>query len=725
MDEPTAPQPPRDALAPLAHAHADAHVATWGPFKLIQKVGQGSFGEVYRAYDTTLEREVALKLLLRRGDDEEAQVQALLREARAIARVRHNNVVPVYGVDRFDGRVGFWSDFVNGKTLAAILALSGPFGPREAALIGVDVCCAVSAVHAAGLLHRDIKTGNVMREAGGRILLMDFGLTLHEHQGHQTFGGTPVYMAPELFRGAPASAATDLYAIGILLFHMLSARYPVQASTMDEMAARHHQGDRLSLLDIRPDLPVALARVIETAIHPDPQQRYKTAGQMIGALTETLDVTADPAEAAKPTRRILPWAIAAGAAVLALPFTLPQVRQLLFRTGTLHDDYQKAHELLDHYYRPNALQTVIPILEKIVAANPTFAPAFSDLGRAKALRWLEFKDSNLLEEARTASLRALQLKPDLPSAHVTLALLYMRTNKYDLASQELDEAIRLDRNYAPAYAVLGDMLWRQGRNPEAETTIEKGVSLAPDRWDVVQSFGQFYADTGKLEQASEQYLRAARLTPNNPRAHNNLAQVYRMQNKLEDSAGAFRKAIELEPTFSRYRNLGMVLLEQGKYAEAKPELDRAISMNPGHYRAYGHLATLYTLTSLNRDKAAETYRKAVELSEALLKKTPNDSYLLSDTGSYYASLGDAEHSLPLLRKAAAVAADRPEVLYTVAVAYELIHRRDDAMATLEKAVAAGMSVPFLDRNPQLSALRADPRYRAMINQAVLNRNKKG
>src|SRR5712691_6407415 len=169
----------------------------WGPLRLIEKVGQGAFGQVYRAWDSALEREVALKLLLPRGLDEDAEAKAILREARLIARVRHPNVVSVYGVDRHDGRVGFWSDFVRGKTLSAVLAEQGPFGYREAALIGIELCKALSAVHAAGLLHRDIKAGNVMREEGGRILLMDFGLT-DEHDAAHRFGGTPVYLAPEL-----------------------------------------------------------------------------------------------------------------------------------------------------------------------------------------------------------------------------------------------------------------------------------------------------------------------------------------------------------------------------------------------------------------------------------------------------------------------------------------------------------------------------------------------
>jgi len=157
-----------------------APLEKWGPFERLERVGRGSFGEVYRAFDPTLQRYVALKVLLPRGLDPEAEASALLREARTHARVRHPNIVPIHGADRYEGRVGFWSDFVQGRTLTELLAAQGPFGPREAALVGIDVCKAVAAVHAAGFLHRDIKADNVMREEGGRILLMDFGLT-HAH----------------------------------------------------------------------------------------------------------------------------------------------------------------------------------------------------------------------------------------------------------------------------------------------------------------------------------------------------------------------------------------------------------------------------------------------------------------------------------------------------------------------------------------------------------------
>ncbi len=721
-DDPTVsitsdPKAPAEQREPLT--------GDWGPLKLIQKVGQGSFGEVYRAFDTTLEREVALKLLLAGGKDAESEARDLLREARALARVRHPNVVPVYGVDTHDGRVGFWSDFVHGKTLSAILAADGPFGAREAALIGVDLCRAVSAVHAAGLLHRDIKTGNVMREAGGRILLMDFGLS-HGRDAGQPYSGTLVYMAPELLAGAPATITTDIYALGVLLFHLLTTKYPVSGSSFHEIRSAHESGSRRTLFDVRPDLPEQLVRVIETAASPDPSKRYRSTGQMIAALMEAANLGPAATESkAQPRSRRLRWWILAPLAVVAILFAIPQVRNVfLARThqisGTpiaaVYDDYKKAHSLLEHYYRPQALETAIPLLQKTVAQDPRFAPGFADLGRANVLQFIQLNDTKYIDPARQASLQALNLQPNLASAHVTLGMLYTWTDQQDLASQELDEALRIDKYSAAAYGALAELYYRQGRNDEAENTLQKAISLAPDDWGLLSQLGLYYLDTGKLAQAAEQYQKTTNLAPDNPRAYNNLGLVYRSQGRFTEAEVAFRKAIDLEPTYKRYRNLGAVFMDEGKFADAQPMFERAISLRPDYWEVWGNLATVYRNTGVDPAKVDETYRKAIAFSADLRKQTPNDPFLLAYVGSYYAAIGMDREALPLLKQAAALAPDKPDVLYNVAIGYERLHHRDQAILWLDKAVAGGASAKFLEKVPELAGLRSDPRYQTILNR---------
>jgi eukaryotic-like serine/threonine-protein kinase len=713
-------KPELETRAPTDNPDSEA-LARWGPFEDLQRVGRGSFGEVYRAFDPTLQRHVALKLLQPGPLGRDAEASALLREARAIARVRHPNVVPIYGVDRHDGRVGFWSDFVQGQTLAELLATQGPMGAREAALVGIDVCRAAGAVHAAGFLHRDIKAGNVMREQGGRILLMDFGLT-HEHGAGEDSSGTPAYMAPELLLGPPATIASDIYAIGVMLFYLLTRRYPVEGTDLAQLRAAHASGQRRTLLDIRPDLPEAFARVVERAISPLPDKRFASAGQMIAALSEALGVVSGAGvdlPSRKPRRRRA-WVLASiSVAAVALLLLAIVQRRANARAAVAgepvagqQEDYRHAHDLLAHYYRPQALETAIPLLEHIVAQDAQFAPAFADLGRANFLQFAQQRETKYIEPARASSLRALALDPSLASAHVTLGYLYAFTDQYDLASHELEIAMRLDRFNAAAYGALAELQTRQGRTEVVEATLQNGVKLAPGDWFLIMQLGAHYLDDGEWTQAGEEFRRAVALVPDNPRAHNNLGLVYRGQDRLADSAAAFRKAIDLEPTSLHFRNLGMVLADAGKYQEAAEALKRSIEMRPDQYRAWGLLASVYGNQHADSGKIRDTYLKAIALAADLLKETPKDEYLLADVGGYYAAIGKEQESLPLLAQAAALAPDIPEVLYHVAVAYEMLHHRDEALQHLAKATAGGYSSAAIARNPRLAALRTDPRYTA-------------
>ncbi len=694
----------------------------WGPFEQLQRVGRGSFGEVYRAFDPTLQRHVALKLLLPRRATRDEEVDALLREARAIARVRHPNVVSIYGVDRYDGRLGFWSDFVKGQTLADLVATQGPMGPREAALVGIDICRAAGAVHAAGFLHRDIKPANVMREEGGQILLMDFGLT-HAYGTDGDASGTPVYMAPELLQGQPATIATDIYAIGVTLFYLLTKRYPVDGADVAALRAAHASGSNRTLLDVRPDLPEPLARVVETAISASPAERFASTGRMIAALSEAIGLGSPAAlapSAARP-RRLRPWMLApvviAGAllAVAFVRWAAPTRGDASTPAGDEQARYRRAHALLAHYYRPQALETAIPLLQTIAGEDPQFAPAFADLGRANFLQFAQQRDTKYLEPARDASLRALAIAPDLASAHVTLGFLYAYTDQNDLASHELETALRLDKFNAAAYGALAELQTREGRTELVEATLQKAVSLAPDDWLLNMQLGAHYLDGGKWSEACNQFRHTVELVPDNPRAHNNLGLAYRGQGKLDDAAAEFQKAIDLEPTFIHYRNLGMVLADAGRYPEAKRALGRSIELRPNQYRAWGLLAAVYANDGADAATIRDTYLKAIALATDLLKQTPRDDYLLADVGSYYAAVGQEKQSLPLLAQAAALAPDNPEVLYQVAVGYEMLHHRDEALRWLAKGRSSGYPSATIARNPLLAALRADPRYASTVD----------
>ena len=292
--------------------------ATWGSLKVLERVGQGAFGDVYRAQDSRLDRVVALKLI-HRLESLDSIASHVIDEGRLLARVRHPNVVTVYGADRIDGRVGLWMEFVRGRTLEAVLRDQGPFGAQEATLIGLDLCRALSAVHGAGLIHRDVKAQNVMREAGGRIVLMDFGTGLeHLSDGPADLAGTPLYLAPEVLGGAPATVPSDIYSLGVLLFHLVTGAYPVKGRTAADLREAHGQRRRGRLRDARPDLSDTFVQAVECALDVEPDKRYETAGAMESALSRVMASSASAAAPQKARLKYLSLAIAAAAALLAI-----------------------------------------------------------------------------------------------------------------------------------------------------------------------------------------------------------------------------------------------------------------------------------------------------------------------------------------------------------------------------------------------------------------------
>jgi serine/threonine-protein kinase len=262
---------------------------SWGPLRLDRRIGSGGFSEVYAALDPRLDRTIALKLIHPRRIHSTADRAAIVDEARLLAKVRHRNIVAVYGVEQHVDRVGILMEFIAGSTFEDILREQGPMSPEEALVVGRDVCRALAVLHGADILHRDVKSRNVMREIGGRIVLMDLGLGCRR-EGTEAAGrlGTPIYCAPELLRGERATRRSDLYALGVLLFHLVTGAYPVIGETTEEILASHRAAKVLRLRDLRPDLPETFVRLVERTTDPDPVARPASAGELSKDLVDAL-----------------------------------------------------------------------------------------------------------------------------------------------------------------------------------------------------------------------------------------------------------------------------------------------------------------------------------------------------------------------------------------------------------------------------------------------------
>lgn len=343
--------PPPEATTATPPIEEQTPLFMWGPLRVLEAIGKGAFAEVFRAYDPALRLEVALKLQRCDVPLSGAARARFIDEARALARVRHDHVVTVHGVDIHDNRIGIWTDLVRGETLAAHVDKHGPFSTDEVVCIGMNLCSALAALHAVDLVHRDLKPTNVMRDRGGHILLMDFGsacaATPSTPSDRHSVTGTPLTTAPEvLLHGAAPHPSQDVYGLGVLLYWILSGRYPVEASSLEELVHKHERGAMRPLLDARPDVTPAVVPVIERALAPRPGDRFASAGEMQRALAAGLGLQRNDRNGARRNRRS--WAVLVGlvavmgvslAAFVAPRFrAAPRVEAALYREDAQSED---------------------------------------------------------------------------------------------------------------------------------------------------------------------------------------------------------------------------------------------------------------------------------------------------------------------------------------------------------------------------------------------------
>jgi eukaryotic-like serine/threonine-protein kinase len=299
-----------------------------GRFRLIERIAAGATAEVWRASDDQLGRPVAVKLLHSHLLPDERSRHRFEAEARSVGALAHPGIVAVYDVDVEGDRPALVLELVDGESLGARLAREGRLDPREAARIGAEVGDALLHAHQRGVVHRDVKPGNILLDPEGRARLVDFGIarSLAENADRLTLTGavvgTPRYMAPEQLADEPLGPRTDLYALGTVLHEMLTGRPPFAASSPVALAAEQRNATP-ALEGIDP----ALAGIVTAALAPDPDRRPRTAGAMADALRDWLaGRPVGPLGAAGPARDLRSEAPTVAAPVAA-PVASPAPRR--------------------------------------------------------------------------------------------------------------------------------------------------------------------------------------------------------------------------------------------------------------------------------------------------------------------------------------------------------------------------------------------------------------
>ena len=703
------PAPVDETTSMARKTSAAPAIGSWAHLALIERLGGGTSGDVYRAWDRHLEREVALKLLRAERPDDNLNTSRIANEGRLLARIRHANVVCVHGVAVHDQRVGLWMELVRGVTLEQQLATSGPFSAREATMIGVDLCRALAAIHVAGLIHRDVKAQNVMREDGGRIVLMDLGTGREADsrglRGIRELAGTPLYLAPEIFAGAPASALTDVYSVGVLLYRLVTGSFPVRAATVDELEARHAEGALVHLRDMRADLPSAFVRVIDRAIAPEPAKRYQSAGELEAALLDSLlestapIVTATPPDADQDRSRRWSRAAAIAGAVAALLIAVvgwPSIRGRLPVAAASGIHSVAVLPLVNVSADPRQEYFADGITDELIAALSTM-PNVTVISRTSVM---QFKGSS-----KTVAEIAQALHVD--------AVLEGSVRVIDGGSPSAAAPRRIRLNARLMYAGSDSPVWsrtfeavgdeatalhRQVVAAIAERTVNRWVGRAPQSglpdftaYDLYLR-GRFAFNARSkegLEQAIQYFQQAIARDPEYAKAYAGLADAYTMlaayqiapyPDDIARAQQAATRALELDPTLGEaHASLALVYDDRLDWDRADAEFKRAIDLNPGYANAHHWYATHLS----QRGLFADAYKQldVAQTLDPLSAHIVGARAVLLLLGRRYAdAIAEADKALQLDGRLI-------RMRITIARAYMLQHDFDRAAAALDAAAA--------------------------------------
>lgn len=670
---------------------------SWGHLEVKAKIGQGSYGVVYRAHDRLLKRDVALKLRSEGAhsiaDDE------YVEEARRMASVRHPNVLAIHGAASHDGRVGMWADLLDGQTIEELMD-SGKRPPYSEILsLASDLSAAIQSVHDMGMVHGDIKASNVMIEDQGRVVLMDFGAgsdILKEDEG--PLRGTPIVMAPELFRGACATTKSDIYSFGVLLFRLMEGFYPVRGKTLAEIIFAHQRSSTPTKIKSR-GFPRDFRNLVEHMLIADPDQRPTSSH-----VRERLRWIADA-----PRRR-------KRNAVLTLIMTALCLGMAFSYWGAWRARKAREAEGLVNQFLIDTLNSPAPtnegkdvrlldVLDKAVRDLPrkmadhpktratiltTVGITYSGLGQAE-------KALPLLEEALAMNERLLGPHDDTTIHSMTsLAIVHLYLKDWSRAEELLVEAMKRaqtsrgtnDAEYLLAAIHLADVKEGRGNLEEAEEilrnvlkTIDEGVKIPVDyHHGALQSLGNVLIRRGKCREA-ETPLRTivdsavtvhAKNHPTVQAARGNLVHTLMCQGRVSEAVPLARNLLaDVERVLGKnhrnylscLNNLALVLKDAGETEEAalliRENLDRHLEVlgerHPQTLQAMGNLAVLL-MEQKDLDAAHDLLERTIQLhTEILGPRHPdtllhryNRAELLNLCGEHQAALDASQKLLDIM-----------------------------------------------------------------------------
>lgn len=726
-----------------------------GPYEILVLLGAGGMGEVYRARDTRLGRDVAIKVVPERVAANPEAVARFNRETRAVAALAHPNIVVLYDCGTEEGHCYAVMELLEGETLSKRLE-QGRLPWREALTIALAVAQGLEAAHAKGIVHRDIKPENIFLTSGGSVKILDFGIARLKTQTpepvDQSTGpmdhatepgvviGTIYYMSPEQARGLPTDARSDIFSLGCVLYQMVTGRRPFDGPTKADIMVAILNGTPAAPSTLAADLPVGVEHVISRCLHKSPEGRFQTAQEVVVALRAALQggqqETGSTSAAASPTTATL--ITVAGSKQAASLAVLPFVNM----------SADKENE----YFSDGLAEELIYALSKVTGLHvASRTSSFAFKGKNQDVREIgqQLNVANVLEGSVRKAGNRVRITAQLVSVADGFQLW---SETYNRQMEDIFEIqAEIADNIARALSlVLTD---------KARRALEKARPADVQAFDFylrgMEFFHQFRRNS--VESARAHFSRAIEIDPTYARAYAGLADCHsalytnwdKNDTHLKEADAASRKALELGPNLAEtHAARGQAVMLNQRYDEATREFEQAIKLNPRLFEAYyfyaqcavsqGKLedaARLFAragelrpedyqapivgagvLSGLGRKAEAEqAYRRGLDVASRHLEQHPEDAraYYLGATA--WCGLGQPERGLEWAQKAMDIDPEEPMTLYNVACVYSLQKKVEEAITCLENAVRHGFrDKAWIENDSDLKPCRTHPRFQALL-----------
>lgn len=710
-------------------------------YQLRQPLGEGGFGQVFEAWDSKLCRSVAVKRLKHLGTPGHSAL--LMKEARLAASLRHAAFVKVHAIEDDGDGQSIVMELVHGQTLRQLLRTAPPALPVVLAMVR-QVAQAMQEAHANGLAHGDLKPSNLMVQADASVRILDFGLAAHTDDQATTSlmqgdpQGTISYMAPERLTGAPISAASDVYALGVVLYELWTGARPFAQLNGLALAAAQMQSSS-DQWPFPPDGPPAAAALVRAMTARAASARLPG----MAAVVERIDALAGDVPAVALSSPPTPAPVATTAAgartrtgawlgtrkhliaaasvlLVALVVTWQSAPywpmwQDAMRPYSASQEMKQGLEALRLFDLPGELDLAEQHFNRVLAHDGEHAGASAGLALVYAYRYLSNEEDEVWWRKADASAQlALQRDQQLALAHVAQARVLELHDKKAQALVEVDRALLLDPNNLFGLVAKVSILRGLGRTADAKAEAQTGARLYPQETSFPHFIGQFLYVEHDYAGAEVAYRLAIRLRPDSSGAYASLYRALVAQNRDAAALQALQEGLQLRPSAMLYTNLGNALFQRADYAGAAAAFENAVAPDkggmPAYYLNWANLGDALLWIPGRKEQARHAYDKAIALLAPRLARAPDDITSVSRMGLYLARSGKRGEAQAAIAHALALAPQNAGVRFRAGLAYELIGERAAAIAQLVQARALGYAVKNIDSEPDLAALRRDARY---------------